>query len=116
MQRLLGRKVSDYGFAEFSSILSYFASKVGTQIVHIDPWFASSQLCSVCGFKFEGMKELKVRQWTCPHCGAVHDRDVNAARNILAEALRITERATTGGTIVRQGEPELDRRKSASGV
>lgn len=116
MQRLWGRKVSDYGFSEFSSILSYVASKVGTQVVHVDQWFASSQLCSVCGFKFEGTKDLKVRQWTCPHCGAVHDRDVNAARNILAEALRIADRVVTGGTIVRQGEPESDRRKSASGV
>ena len=116
MQRLWGRKVSDYGFSEFSSILSYVASKVGTQVVHVDQWFASSQLCSACGFKFEGTKDLNVRQWTCPHCGAEHDRDVNAARNILAEALRIVDRVVTGGTIVRQGEPELDRRKSASGV
>ena len=116
MQRLWGRKVSDYGFSEFSSILSYVASKVGTQVVHVDQWFASSKLCSACGFKFEGTKDLNVRQWTCPHCGAEHDRDVNAARNILAEALRIVDRVVTGGTIVRQGEPELDRRKSASGV
>ena len=116
MQRLWGRKVSDYGFSEFSSILRYVASKVGTQVVHVDQWFASSQLCSACGFKFEGTKDLNVRQWTCPHCGAVHDRDVNAARNILAEALRIADRVVTGGTIVRQGEPESDRRKSASGV
>ena len=89
---------------------------MGTHVVHVDQWFASSQLCSVCGFKFEGTKDLEVRQWTCPHCGAVHDRDVNAARNILAEALRIADRVVTGGTIARQGEPELDRRKSASGV
>ena len=116
MQRLWGRKVSDYGFSEFSSILRYVASKVGTQVVHVDQWFASSQLCSACGFKFEGTKDLNVRQWICPHCGAVHDRDVNAARNILAEALRIADRVVTGGTIVRQGEPESDRRKSASGV
>ena len=116
MQRLWGRKVSDYGFSEFTSILSYVASKVGTQVVHVDQWFASSQLCSVCGFQFEGTKDLKVRQWTCPHCGVVHDRDVTAARNILAEALRIADRVVTGGTIIRQGEPELDRRKSAFGV
>ena len=116
MQRLWGRKVSDYGFSEFTSILSYVASKAGTQVVHVDQWFASSQLCSVCGFQFEGTKDLKVRQWTCPHCGAVHGRDVNAARNILAEALRIADRVVTGGTIIRQGESELDRRKSASGV
>ena len=59
---------------------------------------------------------MKVRQWTCPHCGAVHDRDVNAARNILAEALRIADRVVTGGAIVRRGEPESDRLKSASGI
>ena len=84
--------------------------------LHVDQWFASSQLCSVCGFKFEGTKDLIVRQWICPHCGVVPDRDVNAARNILAEALRIADKVVTGGTIARQGEPELDRRKSASGV
>jgi putative transposase len=59
----------------------------GRTVVKVDRWFPSSQVCSVCGFK-DGPKPLSVRAWTCASCGAVHDRDVNAARNILNEGRR----------------------------
>lgn len=108
MQRLWGRKIGDYGFSDFVSILQYAASKVGTQIVHVDKWYPSSQLCSACGYRFNGTKDLRVRRWICPHCGAEHDRDVNAACNILTEALCIADKQqrcqasfklTPGGTL-----------------
>ena len=93
MQMGHGKKVGDYGFSAFLKILRYVASRTGTQIVQIDPWFPSSQLCHDCGFRNKAVKNVKVREWTCPNCGTHHDRDRNAARNILREGLRIFESA-----------------------
>ena len=97
MQRLWGRKIGDYGFSDFVSILQYAASKAGTQIVHVDKWYPSSQLCSACGYRFNGTKDLSLRRWICPHCGAEHNRDVNAACNILTEALCIADKRQRAG-------------------
>ena len=83
MQKRFGRKISDYGFSEFVEILEYQASKTGTIIQKIDRYYASSQMCSVCGNQNPITKDLRVREWTCPQCGTVHDRDRNAAINIL---------------------------------
>lgn len=87
MQRLWGRKISDLAFSDFVKILKYEATKFGTLIVEVDRYFASSQLCHCCGEKNPQVKNLKVRQWKCPKCGAEHDRDRNAALNILREGL-----------------------------
>ena len=62
-------------------MLTAKCDRYNRQLVIVDRWFASSQKCSVCGFK-GGKKELNVREWTCLGCGTVHDRDVNAAKNI----------------------------------
>ena len=83
-----GRKVSSLGFSEFVEKLKYVAAKYGTEVVEIDRWYASSQTCSECGYKYEGTKDLKVREWDCPCCGAHHDRDVNAAVNILERGVK----------------------------
>lgn len=83
MQKRWGRKVSDYGFAEFVKILEYQASKTGTSIQKIDRYYASSQMCHICGHQNPKTKDLRVREWTCPYCGIVHDRDRNASINIL---------------------------------
>ena len=83
MQKRWGRKVSDLGWAEFVSRLTCVAQKYDTEIVKIPRYEASSQLCHCCGYKNEGTKNLNVREWTCPVCGERHDRDVNAAINIL---------------------------------
>lgn len=82
-----GRKVSSLGYREFIQKLSVVAEKYGTVIEKIDRYAPSSQLCSVCGYRYSGTKDLNIREWVCPECGTVHDRDVNAAVNILRIAI-----------------------------
>ena len=89
MQRNHGKKVMDYGFAGFVNILEYIAKQNGTQIIKVDRFFPSSQICSDCGYKNEEVKNLSIREWTCPNCGEHHDRDRNAARNIHNEGLKM---------------------------
>lgn len=89
MQRKFGRKISDLGFAEFVNKLKYMAEKTGSKVVEIDRFYPSSQLCNQCGHQNKVMKDLKIRDWICPECNAVHNRDKNAAINILSEGKRI---------------------------
>ncbi len=81
MQRLWGRKVSDLGFREFLQILEWVATKKGKHVAYIDRWFPSSKVCSNCGHVLESL-DLSTRQWRCPSCQSVNDRDGNAAVNI----------------------------------
>ncbi len=82
-----GRKILDLDFAEFLSILEVQAKKYNTKIVYIDRFFPSSKLIVSCGAINRDL-ELRDREWTCS-CGQVHDRDLNASRNILNEGLRL---------------------------
>lgn len=82
MARKHGRKVHSLGFSEFAKVLEYEAQKFGTQIVFIDRWYASSQVCNNCRYKNLALKDLRIREWDCPECGEHHDRDRNAAINI----------------------------------
>ena len=89
LQRRHGKKMQDYGFGMFLRILEYVASCMSTTLIKIERFYPSSQLCSVCGNKNPEIKDLAVREWHCPKCGAHHDRDRNAAINILNEGTRM---------------------------
>jgi len=87
--RHLSRAVSDMGFFEFRRQLDYKAAQRGGMIVVADRWYPSSKTCSACGHRLETLS-LSVRDWTCPECGSVHDRDVNAAINLRNLAVSST--------------------------
>ena len=84
----LAKAIQELSIGEFFRILQYKAKWYEKTIVEIDRWFPSSKLCSCCGYKNKQLT-LKDREWTCPVCGETHDRDCNAAINILAEGLRL---------------------------
>ena len=73
-------------------MLKYKVTWYGRKIVVIDQYFPSSKLCNICGWKYQDL-DLSIREWTCPECGSKHDRDINAAKNILNEGLRLIELA-----------------------
>jgi putative transposase len=84
----LARAISDAAWHEFRSLLEYKAAWYGREVVVVDRFLPSSRLCSTCGALQEKMP-LHVRTWTCD-CGTVHDRDVNAAKNLLAAGRAVT--------------------------
>jgi len=85
--RHLAKAISDVSWYELTRQLEYKAKWNGRKYIKIDTFYASSQLCSVCGYRNPDIKDLSVRTWICPKCGTEHDRDINAAKNILAEGL-----------------------------
>ncbi|MEV6716174.1 transposase [Lentzea sp. NPDC051208] len=115
----LAKSVHDAGWAQFTAMLEYKASRHGRTFGRVDRWFPSTRTCSACG-QINGKMPLGLRAWTCP-CGAVHDRDVNAAINILAagRAERLNDRgarvrpaampAPRGETVIHPGAAQFTR-------
>jgi len=117
--RTLARSIADMGFHEFRRQLVYKATWRGGQVVVVDRWYPSSKTCSACGHVLEALT-LAQRNWTCPDCGAAHDRDVNAAVNLMHMAVSSTVTACGGNGAglahKRQAKPAPAKQESSSKV
>ena len=91
----LARNITDASWSRLVALLLYKANWYGRKVIKVPNNYPSSQLCSICGYKNSITKSLNIRKWVCPECGTVHDRDVNAAKNILSKGI---ETLTKDGT------------------
>ena len=109
----LARAISDAAWSDLRGMLEYKCDWYGRDLIVVDRWFPSSKTCSDCGHQI-GALPLNVREWVCPACGVRHDRDINAARNILAAGLAVQacgdgvrpQRSTPGGQSSAKQEPQ----------
>lgn len=104
----LAASVADQGLGQFLRLVEEKASRRGRVVVKVGRYFPSTQLCSACGVKTgpAGREHLGVRRWECTACGTAHDRDVNAAHNLLAEGMRLL--AELGQAMVAAGRAETE--------
>jgi putative transposase len=110
----LAKAISDGGWGEFVRQLEYKATWYGRTLVKIDKWYPSSKRCFDCGHILDSLS-LDVRRWTCPECGVVHDRDLNAAKNIWAAGLAVAacgEAIRPGAVKTKSGKPQRSRKAS----
>ncbi len=108
----LARNISDVSWSRFVSMLIYKADWYGRKVIKVPSTYPSSQLCSKCGYKNSITKNLNIRRWTCPECGIIHDRDINAARNILSKGIElITKDGTHPDSLFMLGSPESSSKK-----
>ena len=103
----LAESIGEMNFGEFKRMLEYKARWYNRKIVFVDRFYPSSKTCSHCGYKYKDLT-LKERTWVCPECGTHHDRDINAAVNILNEGMRLVGSCTTEFTLV--DYPPMDDR------
>ena len=89
MKRLWGRKISDLAFGEFALILQWTSAKYGKTFLKTNRWEPTTKPCSNCGYRNQNLT-LSDRYWTCPECSTHHDRDVNAAINILQAGVPVS--------------------------
>jgi putative transposase len=101
--RNMGQSTQDASVGTFCRMLEYKCNWYGRKLVKVDRWFPSSKRCNRCGFTMDKMP-LEIRAWTCPECGTRHDRDINAAKNILAVGLTATAQ---GGHVRRKTAPAV---------
>ncbi len=108
----LARSINDASWSRFVSMLIYKANWYGNVIVKVPTNYPSSQLCSYCNYQNPLTKDLRVRKWTCPQCGSVHDRDINAAKNILRKGIEIlTKDGTHPDSLFMLGSLESSSKK-----
>ena len=108
----LARNISDASWSRLVSMLIYKANWYGRKVIKIPSTYPSSQLCSTCGYKNSITKDLAIRKWVCPECGTVHDRDINAAKNILSKGTTIlTKDGTHPDSLFMLGSLESSRKK-----
>lgn len=86
-KRLISRSLQDTSLGELVKYLQYKSLWNDRKLVFVPKYYPSSQLCSNCGYRNPDLKDLSIREWTCPKCHTHHDRDINAAKNILRQGL-----------------------------
>jgi len=110
----LAKAISDVGWGEFTRQLDYKTKWYGRTLVKIDRFYPSSKTCHACKHVLDSLS-LDIREWVCPVCGVVHDRDINAAKNILAAGLAVPacgEAVRPGAVKAKPGKPPRSRKAS----